>query len=115
MPGRDIWCPNADIARAFKGSSEVFSGVYCVESGVGDLVDGECVIDFREFRDFSAVTVDRFTRSDQGILRSLTLGFIATSLVLIDRAGHPAPAMPGPAQELAWRALRDQHARAMPV
>ncbi|MGQ4382653.1 DUF6086 family protein [Streptomyces sp. SAS_270] len=53
--------------------------------------------------------------SDQGILRSLSLGFIATSLVLIDRAGHPAPAMPGPAQELAWRTLRDQHARAMPV
>jgi hypothetical protein len=115
VPGRDIWCPGADVARAFKGSSDVFSGIYGISSGVGELIDGECVIDFRNFREFSAVAVDRFTTSDQGILRSLTLGFISTSLVLIDRAGHPAPAMPGPAQELAWRALRDQHARAMPV
>ncbi|MEU2620021.1 DUF6086 family protein [Streptomyces sp. NPDC007157] len=46
---------------------------------------------------------------------SVSLGFLATALVLIDRAGHPAPAMPGPDQERAWTVLRDQHARAMPV
>ncbi|MET7987880.1 MULTISPECIES: DUF6086 family protein [unclassified Streptomyces] len=115
MPGRVIWCPEAEVAHAFKGSSDVYSGLYGTSSGVGQLVAGECVIDFRDFRKFSEVAVDRFTTSDQGILRSLSLGFIATALVLIDRAGHPTPAMPGPAQELAWRTLRNEHARAMPV
>jgi hypothetical protein len=115
MPGRDIWCPEADVAHAFVGTTEVFSGVYRVGSGVREPVDGVCVIDFRAFSALSAAAVDRFSTSDQGILRALSLGFIATSLVLIDRAGHPAPAMPGPDQERAWTALRDQHARAMPV
>lgn len=115
LPGRDIWCPGADVAHAFVGTAEVFSGVFGVDSGIGLPVDGVCVIDFWYFSALSAAAVDRFNTSDQGILRSLSLGFIATSLVLIDRAGHPAPAMPGPAQELAWRALREQHARAMPV
>lgn len=115
MPGRDIWRPDAEVAHAFKGSSDVFSGIYRTDSGVGSLAAGECVVDFERFRKLSEVAIDRFTASDQGILRSLSLGFIATALVLIDRAGHPAPAMLGPAQELAWAALRDQHARAMPV
>ena len=115
MPGRDIWCPTADVALAFIGTAETFSHVYAVESGVGEPVDGECVIDFADFGALSAAAVHRFSTSDQGILRSLSLGFIATSLVLIDRAGRPAPAMSGPDQERAWSALRDQHARAMPV
>ncbi|MGW0996711.1 DUF6086 family protein [Streptomyces sp. NPDC002523] len=115
MPGRDIWCPGTDVAHAFVGTAEVFSGVFGVRSGIAHPVDGVCVIDFRDFGALSAAAIDRFSTSDQGILRSLTLGFISTSLVLIDRSGHPAPAMPGPDQERAWTALRDQHARAMPV
>ncbi|MFI1565566.1 DUF6086 family protein [Streptomyces sp. NPDC020490] len=115
MPDRDIWCAGAEAAHAFVGTAEVLSGVLRVRSGIADPVDGVCAIDFQEFGLLSAAAVHRFSTSDQGILRSLSLGFIATSLVLIDRAGHPAPPMPGPAQERAWAALRDQHARAMPV
>ncbi|MBO4255394.1 hypothetical protein GRC12_16145 [Streptomyces griseorubiginosus] len=103
------------MARAFVGTAQVFSHVFGVDSGIGDPVDGVCVIDFRDFGALSAAVVDRFGATDQGILRSLSLGFVATSLVLIDRAGRPAPVMLGPAQERAWAALRDQHARAMPV
>ncbi|WP_308314614.1 DUF6086 family protein [Streptomyces gilvus] len=115
QPGRDLWCPSSEVARAFVGTAEVFSHVFDVDSGIGDPVDGVCVIDFRDFGALCAAVVDRFGTTDQGILRSLSLGFVATSLVLIDRAGRPAPAMPGPAQERAWAALRDQHARVMPV
>ncbi|MEV0641124.1 DUF6086 family protein [Streptomyces sp. NPDC050619] len=115
MPGRDIWCPGVEVAHAFVGTAEVFSGMFRVDSGIGDPVDGVCVIDFRDFSALCALALARFSTSDQGILRSLSLGFISTSLVLIDRAGHPAPAMPGPEQERAWAALREQHARAMPV
>ncbi|MGW2646759.1 DUF6086 family protein [Streptomyces sp. NPDC001393] len=115
MPGRDIWRASAETARTFKGNAEVLAEIFGVDSGVGDLVNGECVIDFGDFSKLSAITLDRFSASGQGILRSLTLGFIATSLVLIDRSGHTAPAMPGPDQERAWTALRDQHARAMPI
>ncbi|MFI6490641.1 DUF6086 family protein [Streptomyces sp. NPDC050564] len=107
--------PRTEVAHAFVRTAEVFSGVFGVDSGIGLPADGVCVIDFRDFGALSAAAVDRFSTSDQGILRSLSLGFIATSLVLIDRAGHPLPAMPGHAQELAWRTQRDQHARAMPV
>jgi hypothetical protein len=115
MPGRGIWCPPADVARAFTGSARMCADVHGVDSGVGEVVEGACFIDFAEFTQLSALAVHRFSTSGQGVLRSLTLGFIATSLVLIDRSGHPAPAMPGPDQERAWTALRDQHARVMPV
>jgi hypothetical protein len=115
LPDRNIWCPSADVAHAFVGTAEVFSGVLGVDSGIELPADGVCALDFQDFRTLSAAAVDRFSASDQGILRSLCLGFIATSLVLIERAGHPAPPMPGPDQEAAWKALRDQHARAMPV
>ncbi|MET7390218.1 DUF6086 family protein [Streptomyces sp. NPDC005529] len=115
LPGRDIWHPDADVAHAFVGTTEVFSGVLGLRSGIALPADGVCVIEFLEFRSLSVAAVNRFSTSGQGILRSLSLGFIATSLVLIDRAGHPDPPMPGPAQEAAWKALRDQHARAMPV
>jgi len=115
MPGRDIWCPSADVAHAFVGAAQVFSGVLGVGSGISDPVDGVCVIDFQDFGALTSAAVHRFGTSHQGILRSLLLGFIATSLVLIDRAGYRAPEMAGPAQEQAWTALRDTHARAMPV
>ncbi|MBY8343276.1 hypothetical protein JYK17_24920 [Streptomyces sp. KC 17012] len=86
-----------------------------MRTGIGDPDDGVCTIDFRDFGALCGAVMDRFSTTEQGILRSLSLGFIATSLVLIDRAGYRAPAMPGPAQELAWAALREQHARVMPV
>ncbi|MFD4507715.1 DUF6086 family protein [Streptomyces sp. NPDC058457] len=115
MPGRDIWCPNTEVAQAFVGTAEVFAQVFGVTSGVADPVDGVCLVDFRAFGALCAAAVGRFSGTREGILRSLSLGFIATALVLIDRAGHPAPAMPGPDQERAWAVLRDQHARAMAV
>ncbi|WP_415939573.1 DUF6086 family protein [Streptomyces sp. 039-1] len=115
LPDRNIWCPGPDVAQAFVGTTEVVSGVLGKRSGIALPADGLCIIDFCEFGALSAAAVERFSTSDQGILRSLFLGFIATSLVLIDRAGHPGPPMRGPAQEAAWRTLRDQHARAMPV
>ncbi|MFJ3706826.1 DUF6086 family protein [Streptomyces sp. NPDC090053] len=114
-PERGLWCPSSAVAHAFKGYSVVCSGVFDTRSGVGDIVDGECAIDFRTFSEFSAELIARYCATDQGILRSLTVGFIATSLVLIDRAGLPGPLVPGEGQQQAWAALRDQHARAMPV
>ncbi|MGW1624780.1 DUF6086 family protein [Streptomyces sp. NPDC002172] len=115
MPGRDIWCPNAEVAQTFVGTAEVFSQVFGLASGIGDPVDGVCLIDFADFGVLCAAAVGRFSGTREGILRSLSLGFIATALVLIDRAGQPAAAMPGPDQERAWAVLRDQHARAMTV
>ncbi|MGW7549315.1 DUF6086 family protein [Streptomyces sp. NPDC054770] len=115
MPGRTIWCPDVEVAQAFVGTAEVFSQVFGVASGVGDPDHGVCAIDFRDFGALCAAAVGRFSGTREGILRSLSLGFIATALVLIDRAGHLAPAMPGPEQERAWAVLRDQHARAMHV
>ncbi|MFJ2605659.1 DUF6086 family protein [Streptomyces sp. NPDC087425] len=115
LPGRYLWCADAEVAQAFVGTAEVFSQVFGVPSGVGDPVDGVCFIDFQDFSALCEVAVQRFSGTREGILRSLLLGFVATSLVLIDRAGHPVPAMPGPDQERAWTVLRDQHARAMLV
>ncbi|MER5531564.1 DUF6086 family protein [Streptomyces sp. NPDC002677] len=115
MPGRNIWCPSVEAAQAFVGTAEVFSRVFGVTSGIADPVDGACLIDLRPFGALCAAAVGRFGNAREGILRSLSLGFIATALVLIDRAGHPAPVWPGPVQERAWTVLREQHARAMPV
>ncbi|MET7991073.1 DUF6086 family protein [Amycolatopsis sp. NPDC005232] len=89
----------------------------------------EWAIDLPVFTAFVDALVDRYQRSTHLILRSMVEGFLATAMVLLDRADVEIPSLdrePGPdvrdismvgtqaeAGELAE--LRAAHSRAMPT
>ncbi|WP_406444074.1 DUF6086 family protein [Streptomyces sp. NBC_01613] len=109
-----LWEPQESIARLFRGHFETVAGLIDAPAGFADLPDGDCVIGIHGLEKFCELAITEYHRSNQGIFRSLTVGFIATALVLLDRAGKPLPDVPGTDQSRAWAALRDQHASAMP-
>ncbi|MBV9023091.1 MAG: hypothetical protein JO362_04675 [Streptomycetaceae bacterium] len=74
----------------------------------------QAVLNLSVFEAFCAEAVAQYGKTTHGILRSLLVGFLATALVLLDRAGHPMPTCPTAEQHAAWTALRDQHALLMP-
>lgn len=113
--GHDLWRPTNDVSCTFMSIADAMSEILGVDSGISEAAEGVHEIDIRVFHRFTAALVERYCETDQGILRTLTAGFIATCLVLINRAGYSAPEVTDPEQQQAWLTLRDQHAQAMPV
>lgn len=108
-----LWCADDSVARLFKGHCEAVAELLGVPSGVGDLTEGKCAVDVPVFTAFCAEAMTRYSTTDEGVLRSLTVGFLATALVVLHRGGHPVPAPATEQQRLAWTVLRDQHAELM--
>ncbi|MFK0111273.1 DUF6086 family protein [Streptomyces sp. NPDC091217] len=111
---RVLWEPQEAVARLFRGHLETVSGLLGAPSRIRDLPDGNCAVDIPGLEEFCDRAIAEYHRSDQGIFRSLTVGFIATVMVLLDRAGCPMPDVPDAPRSRAWAALRDEHALAMP-
>ncbi len=109
-PGAVLWTADSDVARLFTGQAALVSRLLDVPSGI--LADAE--IDVDTLREFCEAGLRRYGRTDQGIERALTVGFLATTLELLRRAGHDVPETDPPEQRAAWSALRDQHAPQMP-
>ncbi|MER7397412.1 DUF6086 family protein [Streptomyces sp. NPDC000151] len=108
--GAVLWTADSDVARLFTGQAALVSQLLSVPSGIG--ADSEIYVDI--LREFCQEGLRRYGRTDQGVERALTVGFLATALELLRRAGHDVPATELPEQRVAWTALRDQHASQMP-
>ncbi|WP_329133561.1 DUF6086 family protein [Streptomyces sp. NBC_01476] len=109
-----LWRPDGRVAGLFLGHAELFADLLGVPSGIGDVINDECSVDDSVLEAFCAASLAEYGATDQGIQRTLTVGFIATALVLLDRAGRPVPTTVATEQRAAWAALRDQHAAVMP-
>jgi hypothetical protein len=129
---RVLWNPSNVVAELFVRTAEALAPTADVPSGIGPREADEYQIDMAAFGAFVDALVRRYTSSRHPILNSLLEGFIATALVLVQRAGRtvtaltePVPdelrdvsvgpagmAAPGDAEHL--RELRDEHARVMP-
>ncbi len=109
----DLWRPVKDVALVFKGHSETVAVATRTSSGIGEYANGGCAVDLPEFERFCGVAIAYYHRTDEGMFRSMTVGFLATALALLDRAGRPMPDGLTPEQRAAWTALRDQHASMM--
>ncbi|SCE36463.1 hypothetical protein GA0115240_154724 [Streptomyces sp. DvalAA-14] len=108
--GAVLWAVDSAVARLFTGHAALVSQLLGIPSGIG----ADARIDGEALREFCEVALDRYGRTDQGIERSLTVGFLATALELLHRAGHDVPPTVSAEQRAAWTALRDQHAPQMP-
>lgn len=108
-----LWRTEPAAARLFAGEARLVADLLGVPSGIGEPVGERCTVDLPAFRSFCAAAVTGYA-TQPGIPRALTVGFVATALVLLDRAGDALPAAPSAQQQAAWSALRDQHAAVMP-
>jgi hypothetical protein len=127
-----LWNPSNVVAELFVRTAEALAPTAGVSTGIGPMEADEYQIDMAAFDAFVDALVRRYVASRHPILNSMLEGFIATALVLVQRAGRsvtalsdPVPAelrdasvgpagmaAPGDAERL--RGLRDEHARAMP-
>ena len=107
-----LWNPSNTVARIFKGEAEAIASAFHVASGLGDIIEDECEVDLPAFEKFLAEAMRQYHQTAHPILRSLMTGFIATALVLAERAGGRLPETT-PEQAAAWARLRQEHARSM--
>ncbi|WP_327290303.1 DUF6086 family protein [Streptomyces sp. NBC_01198] len=113
-PEAGLWRADDRVAGLFLGHAALFADFLGVPSGIGNIVNGECPVDGSLLDAFCVASLAEYGATVQGIQRALTVGFIATALVLLDRAGRPVPTCVAPEQQAAWAALRDQHSAVMP-
>ncbi|MGH3548116.1 MAG: DUF6086 family protein [Pseudonocardiaceae bacterium] len=65
------------------------------------------------FEKFLGEVAKQYDHATHAILRSLTVGFIATASVLVERAGGRLP-QAEPEQMAAWAELLREYSRSMP-
>ncbi|WP_433651601.1 DUF6086 family protein [Micromonospora zamorensis] len=127
-----LWNPSNRVAALFVRTSEAVAALVEVPTGIGPMRADEYDIDLDAFVGFVDALVVQYMSSSHAILRSLLEGFIATALVLVDRAGRDVPSLqatatldprdvsvgPGGIRPLGdpqrLHELAGEHARAMP-
>ena len=107
-----VWNPSKAVAALFLRSAESLKPETELPTGIGPMRDDECSIDLDTFTQFIDALLTRYERSNHFVWRSLTEGFIATSLVLVERAGGSVASAEASAAH-AWADLRRSHSQAM--
>ncbi|WP_377267579.1 DUF6086 family protein [Peterkaempfera sp. SMS 1(5)a] len=84
-----LWNPSNDAAGLFLRQVSVFEEELGVPSGIGPMRDDECQIDPVALKTFiDALLVQHLSRS-HAVVIALSEGFVASTLVLAERAGIP--------------------------
>ena len=127
-----LWNPSNGVAELFVHTAQTLAHIQDVPSGIGDMDADEYEIDPDSLSAFVNALVGRYVASHHPILRALLEGFVATAMVLVDRAGRDTPALDDPpplelrdvsistagmaprADAARLRRLAQEHARAMP-
>ncbi|SBT44155.1 DUF6086 family protein [Micromonospora auratinigra] len=89
----DLWNPSNRVAELFVRTSEAVAPLVGVPTGIGPMRADDYEIDLDVFVGFVDALVSQYRRSSHPILRSLLEGFLATALVLVDRADRDLPAL----------------------
>lgn len=92
-----VWNPSNGAARLFHGQVAVFEAELGVPSGIGPLENDACRIDPAVLGVFAEALVGRHGYTGHSVIRALSEGFVATVLVLAERAGAGVlrPPLPG--------------------
>jgi hypothetical protein len=108
-----VWNPSNTVARLFQGQTEAAAETLRIASGVGPIIEDECQIDLPVFEEYLSAVVQKFHDSTHPILKSMLTALIATSWVIVERAGGRLPKTE-PAQAAAWEQLSQEFAHSMP-
>ncbi|WP_206328524.1 DUF6086 family protein [Streptomyces sp. S3(2020)] len=82
-----VWNPSNGAARLFLRHVRLYEEELGVPSGFGPMENDECAIDPAVFGTFVDALLDLHDRTRHGIIDALSEGFVATVLVLAERAG----------------------------
>ncbi|MCX3287239.1 DUF6086 family protein [Streptomyces sp. NEAU-H22] len=81
-----LWNPSNGVARMFQRQVAVFEAELALPSGIGPMENDECQIDPETFETFVNALLATHRRTSHAIWLALSEGFIATVLVLAERA-----------------------------
>lgn len=82
-----LWNPSNGAARLFLRHVRLYEEELGVPSGFGPMENDECEIDPAVFGTYVDALLDLHDRTRHGIIDALSEGFVATVLVLAERAG----------------------------
>lgn len=92
---RTLWNPSNGAAGLFLRQVSVFEAELGLPSGIGQMSNDECQIDPAALKTFVQALLEQHLRTSHAITVALSEGFVATMLVLTERA----------AIELTWPAV----------
>ncbi|MGP3989341.1 DUF6086 family protein [Streptomyces sp. 3N207] len=81
-----LWNPSNGAARLFLRQAAVFEAELGVPCGIGPMQSDECQVDPAVLKDFVDALLAWRHRTSHGVMGALADGFIATVLVLAERA-----------------------------
>ncbi|WP_329336624.1 DUF6086 family protein [Streptomyces sp. NBC_00663] len=82
-----LWNPSNGAARLFLRHVRLYEEELGVPSGFGPMENDECKIDPAVFETYVNAVLDLHDRTRHSIIDALSEGFVATVLVLAERAG----------------------------
>ncbi|MEV6393429.1 DUF6086 family protein [Streptomyces sp. NPDC051907] len=82
-----LWNPSNGASRLFQQQAAVFEAELGLPSGIGPMENDECQISLDTFETFVNALLAKHRRTSHAIWLALSEGFIATVLVLSERAG----------------------------
>ncbi|WKX69381.1 DUF6086 family protein [Streptomyces sp. XD-27] len=87
MGEETLWNPSNGASRLFLRQVAVFEAELGLASGIGPMEADECQIDPAALGVFVHALLTQYRRTHHSIVPALSEGFVATMLVLADRAG----------------------------
>ncbi|WP_030746452.1 DUF6086 family protein [Streptomyces sp. NRRL F-5135] len=82
-----LWNPSNGASRMFQRHVALFEAELALLSGIGPMENDECQIDPVTFGTFVNALLAQHRRTGHAVLLALSEGFVATVLVLAERAG----------------------------
>ena len=113
-----VWNPSNGVGLLFVRTAQAMEPLVDLPCGIRPALHiasaDEWAIDLPVFQRFVHALADRYQRSTHLILRALTEGFVATAMVVLERAGGEAPPQPGPEAPFDKRDVSFSGERAKP-
>ncbi|WP_249375554.1 DUF6086 family protein [Streptomyces sp. I05A-00742] len=82
-----LWNPSNGVSRLFMSQVSVYQAELGLPSGIGPMRGDECQIDPLVFKAFVDALLAWRQRTSHAVMAALSEGFVATVLVLAERAG----------------------------
>ncbi|MFJ1933387.1 DUF6086 family protein [Kitasatospora sp. NPDC088160] len=107
-----LWNPSNGASRLFLGQVSLYQAELGLPSGIGPMQADECQIDPVVFKEFVDALLAWHRRTTHAVMAALSEGFVATVLVLVERAGIEVNWQPSGSAE---GSLKDLQVPAAPV
>jgi hypothetical protein len=110
---KTVWSPSLRTGRLYVGLTRCIADITDQPTGLNAVADDMYEIEIEAFQTLVNAVYQDFRSTDHPVYRGQLRGWLLTSLVLLQRAGSPLPAIddaePGLQQDLAG------YAKAMPT